>query len=98
MKLNKQDYNLILSYYNIFLPKNTPLSIIKNVAENLIATKLCSCIKHIKNDNQKDESKEISICKNSVVNKKGLKFKRFTCKKKPKIFSLKKTKNKLSIK
>lgn len=97
MKLTKLDYINILNFYNI---KNIDLmtfSQIKNTAEDIIATKLCSCIKKI-DPSLSNESKAIAICTKNIVNKKGLKINRFTCKKKPKLLKSKKNKNKLTKK
>lgn len=92
MKLNKNDYLSILDFYKIDYSKDKSFSNIKNLAEDIIATKLCSCIKKV---DPKDESKSIAICRTNIVHKKGFKINRFTCKKKPKLFFSKKTKNKL---
>jgi hypothetical protein len=54
---------------------------IKKQAEHLLATKLCKCIKSIKNKSSTTEKKAIAICYNSVIRKKGLKTFKFKCKK-----------------
>lgn len=95
MKLTKKDYIDILKFYNINYTSTTSLSLIKKLAENIIATKLCSCIKHV-NKFKNDETRSISICKNSVVTKKGLHINKFTCKKKKKLIPNKKTKISIS--
>lgn len=94
MKLNKKDYIDILKFYNIKYPNNASLSTITNLAEDIIAKKLCSCIKKVNNDIN-DESIKIAICRKNVIHKKGYKINRFTCKKKPKLLSKKKTKTKI---
>lgn len=70
---------------------------VQNAAEEILATKLCRCIKKI-NPTEKNESKNIALCANSVLKKKGLKLSRFTCKKKPSFTkSLNKTRRSLNI-
>jgi hypothetical protein len=82
MRLSKNDYIAILKYYNID-SSNMKSSIIKNKAEKILAEKLCRCIKKV----DKDETKSIPICKNSVFTKKHLKISRFKCKKSAKLLS-----------
>jgi len=92
MKLNKNDYISILKYYKINYLNKSFIEI-QNLAEQIIADKLCSCIKKI-NIKSNNESKAIAICRNNVINKKGYKINRFTCKKKPKLFNKKSKRNK----
>lgn len=87
MKLNKNDYISILQYYNIHHSDKSLIEI-KNLAEEIIADKLCSCIKKVKPET-KNESRAIAICRSSIINKKGFKINRFTCKKKTKLFDKK---------
>ena len=51
---------------------------------DILANKLCSCIKKV---DSKDEKRSIAICVNSMFKKRGLKLQRFTCKK-PKIIRM----------
>jgi len=88
MKLTNQDYKDILLYYNIDI-KNLSKKQLINKAENILANKLCRCIKKI-DPQEKDLSKTISICNNSVLKKKGIKPNKFNCKKKPKFTSKRK--------
>jgi viroplasmin and RNaseH domain-containing protein len=81
MKITKNDYMKILKYYNIDMDKKASFKRVQDAAENILATKLCRCIKKI-NPTEKNESKNIALCTNSVLKKKGLKQSRFTCKKK----------------
>ena len=78
MKLNKNDYNAILNYYNIST-KNLSLKTLKERSEKILATKLCRCIKKV-DPEVKDKPRAVAICNNSVLNKKNLKGPRFTCK------------------
>ena len=95
MKLTKNDYVNILEFYNIQNITNLSNKEIKNLAEEIIALKLCSCIKKI-DPKLENKSTAIAICTKNIVNKKGLKINRFTCKKQPKLHTSKKNKNKLT--
>ena len=72
----------------------------RDTALDILANKLCRCIKKVG-----DNSTAIAICKNSVLAKKGLRNGRFTCKKKPKLLTdsknkhpITKTRKRLNIK
>ena len=86
MDLTIADYKSILMYYDISYKKMSDKKI-KTAAENILANKLCRCIKKVK----KKQKNPVGICKSSVINKKNLKIGRFTCKKKAKILRNKKT-------
>ena len=97
MKITKKDYMKVLKYYKIDMKSNAPYKVVQDAAESILADKLCRCIKKI-NPTEKNESKNIALCTNSVIKKKGLRPSRFTCKKgaafkKP----LNKTRRELSI-
>jgi hypothetical protein len=120
--LKQSDYKDILKFYKID-SSQLDKAAIKAKAENLIATKLCRCIKNIqfstlgkapaskgegkgskgpapasKGKGSKGEGRAISICINSVVQKKNLKTFRFTCKKGAKLLGQKNnTRRKLLI-
>jgi len=80
--LKKADYVKILDYYQIETPKNKSLKNIKRIAEDILANKLCKCIKKVqKNNSDKEEAKAIGICNDSIFGRKSLKHYRFTCKK-----------------
>ena len=76
-ELNNSDYKTILEYYKKTIPKSKRL--LKMEAEKILATKLCKCIKKIDPTN---EAKSIGICTRSVVNNKGYRRGKFTCRKK----------------
>ena len=95
MKLTKEDYIKILDFYKISY-KNDKFNSLKRKAENVLADKLCRCIKKVKTPEDINESRAIGICKNSVLNKKNLTVGRFSCKKNAKF--LKNKKNKLTLK
>tara|TARA_Y100000591_G_C21391513_1_gene478406 strand:+ start:103 stop:405 length:303 start_codon:yes stop_codon:yes gene_type:complete len=82
MKLSKDDYIKILNFYRINYNTNN-LNIIKRKAEDILAVKLCRCIKKVKKSSDKNESRSIGICKNSVLNRKNLSVGKFSCKKRP---------------
>jgi hypothetical protein len=90
--LKKDDYIKILNYYNIPIASTDSSKTIKHKAEEILADKLCKCIKKVKNtDDEIDtetpteaESKAIGICNDSIFRRKGLKHSGFTCKRRPK--------------
>lgn len=91
--LSNSDYQSILNFYKIPFDNKSKESI-KQKAESILASKLCKCIKKVdKNGTKKNESKAIAICKNAIINKKGLDIFRFTCKTKPTLISSKKNTN-----
>lgn len=86
-ELTNKDYTHILEYYKKNIPKSSRL--LKIEAEKILASKLCKCIKKIDITN---ESKSIGICTKSVINRKGYRRGKFTCRSKPTI-QIKKVKN-----
>tara|TARA_Y100000389_G_scaffold278_1_gene237 strand:+ start:495 stop:806 length:312 start_codon:yes stop_codon:yes gene_type:complete len=79
MDLSKNDYAKILEYYKLD-PKSYEKDKLQKKAEQLLATKLCRCIKKVKTG----ERQAIAICRNSVLKKKHLRNFGFTCKKRAK--------------
>ena len=77
MKLTQADYKTILKYYKLTIPKNHKKTLKK--AENIIAKKLCSCIKKVE-PKFKKEAPAIGICTKSVIGRKGYKRGKFSCK------------------
>jgi len=70
---------------------------VQEVAEEILATKLCRCIKKI-TPAGKNESKKIAICANNILKKKGLSMSKFTCKKGARfVKSLNKTRRDLTL-
>ena len=92
--LTTEDYKTVLKYYE----KNIPTDKIKlkQIAEDIIAQKLCNCIKKI-NNTHTEEPKSIGICKNSVLKKKNLSIYKFKCAKK-KAYLIGKTRSKKLMK
>ncbi len=78
-ELTYSDYNAILKYYGIPLTnKNKKKN--KAIAEHLLATKLCRCIKKVKKTSSLPEKSAIAICNNSIFRKRNIKYNRFSCK------------------
>ena len=69
MKLTKRDYLSILKYYNIDYRGMTELAL-KQKAEDILATKMCRCIKAVQKYNISPEKNAIAICRDSVLKKK----------------------------
>jgi hypothetical protein len=76
MALNKKDYTKILKYYNLPIPKSA--SKMKKQAEEVLALKLCRCIKKVSPTN---EAKAIGVCTRTIFERKNLTRGAFTCKK-----------------
>ena len=76
-KITDEDYKKILEFYKIPIPKSK--RILQKKAEKILAIKLCRCIKKVDIEN---EARSIGICTKTVLNRKGLARKKFTCKKK----------------
>jgi hypothetical protein len=83
-ELTINDYKRILEFYKKPIPKSK--RVMKINAENLLVNKLCRCIKKV---DKKNESRGIGVCTKTIINNKGFKRGKFTCKKKQTI-SLKK--------
>jgi hypothetical protein len=89
--LTKSDYEKILNYYNIPFSPSDSSKQIKNKAEEILAGKLCKCIKKVKDssdnsdNSETDESRAIAICNDTVFRRKGIRHTSFTCKKKPRL-------------
>jgi hypothetical protein len=89
-KITNSDYSKILAYYGLEVPKKG--THLKEVAENILSKKLCSCIKKV----GPPEPKAIGVCTKTVLNRKGLSRGKFKCKNGRKL-ELKKTAKKLTI-
>jgi hypothetical protein len=85
--LTKNDYEKILNYYNIPFSSSESSKQIKNKAEQILAEKLCKCIKKVKdssdNSETEDESRAVAICNDTIFRRKGIRHSAFTCKRKP---------------
>jgi hypothetical protein len=78
--LTNTDYKRILEFYKMQIPSSTKQ--LKAQAEKLLVEHLCRCIKKVDKVN---EGRSIGICTKAVINNKGIKRGRFTCKKRPSI-------------
>jgi L-amino acid N-acyltransferase YncA len=87
-ELTNKDYVSILKYYNLSIPKSKRL--LQKQAEQIMATKLCKCIKKIDPEN---EAKSIGICTKTIFNRKGYTRGQFQCKKKQSVKFRKTQKN-----
>ena len=90
--LNRNDYEKILHFYNKEIPNS--YNKLKKQAEDILANKLCRCIKKISKKGI-SEKNSIGICKKSVLKTKKINIYRFKCKKKSKLLSKKGTRKKL---
>lgn len=77
MNMTKSDYEKILSYYKLPFA-NLSSNEIKRKAEDILATKLCKCIKSV--EKKTGTQNAISLCTTSVFGKKGLKYFGMSCK------------------
>jgi len=88
MHVTKTDYEKILSYYNIPFGNLSAVEL-KRTAENILATKLCKCIKSV--ERTVGTQNAISLCTASVFGKKGLKYFDMSCKGRAQLHSRKGT-------
>ena len=79
MSLSPTDYLNIMKFYKIDV-SNMGKNEIKMVAEDILANKLCKCIKKI-TPLLKKEQNAIAVCKKSVLHTKKIKSFGFRCKK-----------------
>ena len=87
-ELTYKDYKQILDYYNKPIPYSNRL--VKKNAENILAEKLCRCIKKV---DPKNEVRSIGICTKTIINRKGYTRGNFKCKGKRSITIKKRGKN-----
>jgi len=78
MDLNNNDYRKIIEFYH--LDDNQNNKSIKQYAEDILANKLCRCIKKVKND-KINEKTAIAICRDNIFKKRSIDFYNFKCKK-----------------
>jgi hypothetical protein len=74
--LTNNDYKSILKFYNKSISKSIRMN--KKNAEQILATKLCRCIKSV---GTFDETKALRICTSKIFQNKKLRRGKFTCKK-----------------
>jgi hypothetical protein len=73
--MNNKDFVSILNYYKLPVPKSKKT--IRKKANQIMASKLCGCIKKV----GPDEGKSIGICTKTIFNNKGYTRGKFKCKK-----------------
>ena len=88
MELSSGDYKKIVDYYQI--PKQNGKTY-KTLAENMLADKLCKCIKSVKSKPGLNEKSAIGICRDSIFKKRNIDFYTFECKKKARLHKKKNT-------
>ena len=88
-QISNDDYKKILEFYDKPIPKSKRL--LKIEAEQIMATKLCRCIKKIEPTN---EARSIGICTKTIFNNKGFTRGKFKCKGKKYVTFRKTTSNK----
>jgi hypothetical protein len=94
-KITDADYKNILRFYNKHIPSKK--SDLKDAAEDILALKLCSCIKKVNPQLiQKSEPRAIGICTRSVFKSKGLTRGKFKCLKERSVL-FKKTQKKVTF-
>ena len=94
-KITDTDYKNILRFYDKPVPTNK--SELKDSAEDIMALKLCSCIKKINHIlTKKNEPRAIGICTKSIFNNKNLTRGKFKCLKKRSV-TFKKTKKQIKF-
>ena len=91
-ELKNKDYISILKFYKMDIPKSK--RVLKQQAENILADKLCRCIKKV---SPEYEAKSISICTKSIFNRKKLKRGRFNCTGKRSVKIYKKSSNTTNV-
>ena len=89
------DYKKILEYYGETVPRSKRL--LKKNAEDIMARKLCACIKKLGPLDPESEPRSIGICTRTVFKNKGLKRGTFKCRKPRKIQITKRSRKGISI-
>jgi hypothetical protein len=89
------DYKKILEYYGEPVPRSKRL--MKKNAEDIMALKLCACIKKLGPLDPKSEPRSIGICTRTIFKNKGLKRGTFKCKKQRKVQMTKNARKGISI-
>lgn len=79
VSLTLSEHRTVLSYYGID-HTNMNAKDIRKQAEDVLAKKLCRCIKQVA---EKDDNQPIAICRRNVVMQKGIDIYGFSCKNKP---------------
>ena len=88
MELSTAEYKKIAQFYDIPKPDNKSY---KDIAEHILASKLCKCIKKVQSGRQIPEKAAIGVCRESIFKNRGVDFYNFKCKKGQKLLSKKGT-------
>ena len=80
LAMTKKDYTAILKYYKMSYA-GLSLREMKKTAEDILAKKLCRCIKKVGNKTTIKKQKAIAICVTNVLKRKHLKTFKFKCNK-----------------
>jgi hypothetical protein len=94
-KLTNRDYIQLLNFYQVEIPKNKQK--LREVAEKLMAQKLCSCIKKVA-PTVEIEPLAIGACTRTIFTRKNLRRNKFQCKKRRYLKFTKRNKTALKIK
>lgn len=109
--LKRPDYVQILQFYNI-PSAGLSTAAIKTTAEDILATKLCRCIKKLERTMKRPRRgarvtraytqalkrrNPVAVCKDSVLSKKGLRIYTFQCLQKETFKPQKHTRRKLKL-
>lgn len=94
MKLSNNDYITIVKHYGEKIPmtrsKRVHMRKTRKLAKEILANKLCGCIKSVQKTNKRlQEPGAIAICNTLIFKKRGIKHYRFTCKKGNKLLNKK---------
>ena len=89
MELSSMEYKKIAQFYEIPKPANKSY---KEIAEDILAGKLCKCIKKVRSRQQVLEKAAIGVCRKSIFKNRGIDFYNFKCKTGQKLISKKGTK------
>ena len=92
MELSSMEYKKIAQFYEIPKPANKSY---KEIAEDILAGKLCKCIKKVRSSQQVLEKAAIGVCRKSIFKNRGIDFYNFKCKTGQKLISKKGTKKQL---
>ena len=93
MELSSMDYRKIAHFYQIPKPNNKSY---KEISEDVLASKLCKCIKKVRTSRQVDESAAIGVCSDSIFKNRNIDFYNFKCKKGAQLLPKKGTKRVLN--
>lgn len=92
MELSSADYKKITQFYGI--PKQNNKTY-KDLAETVLADKMCKCIKKVRSNTNINEKRAIGICRESIFKNRNIDLYKFKCKKGASLVSKKGTKKKM---